>query len=344
MFIERLFYILREREIEEEQQEKQSGSKFTVDVPTSLFLLCSRTDRETRTSWRDYWSLDARANWSWIMDARGVQQRSYECFFAQRDGSKAGQKGRWRHERVFPVRLWNVNHNFLNLFPFLIPDASQYAHYVFKTFKNGSTGTIKFEVCATAFGGGKIPLVCSGHCHRSELITFVSFRPHISLWRNEEMKRDSSLITARHRKRISRDWSDVRSFFFYKTFSGLILLCAHTGFLAVAVAGVARYHPGETAMDFRPLRSQRRRIHHQSRNDQRVKRYLFVCLFLPPLPLMSSSWPLQGCGYFRHAGQTRRPGRRRSNCVQARRSDLPRKYFPFDILSTCLARWKGPIS
>ena len=219
MFIERLFYILREREIEEEQQEKQSGSKFTVDVPTSLFLLCSRTDRETRTSWRDYWSLDARANWSWIMDARGVQQRSYECFFAQRDGSKAGQKGRWRHERVFPVRLWNVNHNFLNLFPFLIPDASQYAHYVFKTFKNGSTGTIKFEVCATAFGGGKIPLVCSGHCHRSELITFVSFRPHISLWRNEEMKRDSSLITARHRKRISRDWSDVRSFFFYKTFS-----------------------------------------------------------------------------------------------------------------------------
>lgn len=28
----------------------------------------------------------------------------------------------------------------------LFADATQYAHYVFKTFKNGHTGTIKFEV------------------------------------------------------------------------------------------------------------------------------------------------------------------------------------------------------
>lgn len=34
--------------------------------------------------------------------------------------------------------------------------------------------------------------------------------------------------------------------------------------------------------------------------------------------------PPQGYGHFRHAGKTRSPGRRRSNSVQAHRSDLPR--------------------
>lgn len=34
----------------------------------------------------------------------------------------------------------------MTLFSVFAPDASQYAHYVFKTFKNGTSGTIKFEV------------------------------------------------------------------------------------------------------------------------------------------------------------------------------------------------------
>lgn len=40
----------------------------------------------------------------------------------------------------------DVNQILSDIIPIELLDASQYAHYVFKTFKNGNSGTIKFEV------------------------------------------------------------------------------------------------------------------------------------------------------------------------------------------------------
>lgn len=50
--------------------------------------------------------------------------------------------------RLLMIRngLSHSNVMMMTLFSVFAPDASQYAHYVFKTFKNGTSGTIKFEV------------------------------------------------------------------------------------------------------------------------------------------------------------------------------------------------------
>lgn len=67
---------------------------------------------------------------------------------------------------------------FISLYLFFFADASQYAHYVFKTFKNGNeTGTINFEVLIIYYTATN---VINGFFYAAQSILWMTMTTRIS--------------------------------------------------------------------------------------------------------------------------------------------------------------------